>query len=67
MLSQEYNSQEYDTELFESLSKAFNETKISNNDAQEIFKNVEKKHMEFQRQLQASELSSEDKKRVYNL
>ena len=60
-------SQEYDTELFESLSKAFNETKISNNDAQEIFKNVEKKHMEFQRQLQASELSSEDKKRVYNL
>ena len=60
-------SQEYDTKLFESLSKALNETTISNNDAQEIFKNVEKKHMEFQRQLQASELSSEDKKRVYNL
>ena len=60
-------SKECNNELFKSLSKAFNVVTISENDAQEIFKNIEKKHVECQRQLQASVLSYKDKERVYTL
>ena len=60
-------SQEYKSDLFEQLSQAFSEVVVPSIDAQEIFKNIENKHMEFQRQLKASVPSSKDKERVYTL
>lgn len=56
-----------DQGLFNALSRAFQDKRMSKSDARKIFDKVEEKHMKFQRQLQASELSVADKQRVYNL